>query len=261
MPAIRQTGGLDGLPHRLVLAAACQVHDLGALGQRVRRARHRLVDMQGPQGSARHQQRRGVAVHAQALGCLAARQLGPLRIRATARQIRDRRPQGQTGHDRLPALCRQRRRGERQSDDDGAARTHLIGQARASVLLVNDDRHTRARCCDVGRSRDVAAETHEHIGTLQSLRATLHRIREARGQRKKRQRGTPRQRNTRNLHQRETRGGNQVGLKTSLRPQHDHLGAALTQLRGRRQKRIHVAGGPAASHHNLDHKRLLNASA
>ena len=87
MPAIRQTERFHARSHRLILAAARQVHDLNTLRQRVRRARHRLIDVQSPQGSARHEQRRSISVHAQALSGLTARLHGPLRGRSATRQV------------------------------------------------------------------------------------------------------------------------------------------------------------------------------
>ena len=260
VPAIRQASGLNRLAHRLVLTTTGQVNDLRALGQRIRAARHRLVDMERAQRPAGDQQGRSVGVHAQALGSLAPGSTRSPGTRAALRQIGNRRPQRQPGHDRLTRTRRQRRGRERQGNHRGVACAHLIGQARARVLLVNNDRHARALGRNVGRGRHVAAKTHQHVRTLERLRAPLDRVRKTRGQREEGQRGAPGQRDPGNLHQRETRGGNQIRLQPRLRAQHDDLGAALAQLRGRRQKRIHVAGGPAASHHNLDHKRLLNAS-
>ena len=125
---------------------------------------------------------------------------------------------------------------------------------------MDDDRDTRTLSRNVSRSRHVATEPHEHISAFQSLAAALNGIGKTRRQREERQRGATRQRNTRNLHQHKTGGGNQIRFQPRLRAQHNDLSSVLTQLRGRRQKRIHVTGGPAASHHNLDHKRLLNAS-
>ena len=113
---------------------------------------------------------------------------------------------------------------------------------------------------DIGGGRHVAAKAHQHVRALKRLLTALDRIREARGQREESQRGATRERYARDLHKREPCGRNQVRLQARLRAQHNHLGATVAQLRGRRQKRIHVAGGSAASHHNLDHKRLLNAS-
>ena len=126
---------------------------------------------------------------------------------------------------------------------------------------MNDDRHARALRRDVRGRRHVAAKTDEDVRALQGLGATLHGIRETTGKSEERQGGTPRQRNAGNLHEWESCGGNQICLQTSLRPQDDNLSAALAQLRRRRQQRIHVTGGAAASHHNLDHMRLLYACA
>ena len=94
VPAVRQPGLLNSCANRLVLAAARQVHDLRAFRQRVRRTRHRLVDVQGSQGPARHQQRGRIRVDAETLSRLMARLGSALRIRASAGQLSDRRTQG-----------------------------------------------------------------------------------------------------------------------------------------------------------------------
>ena len=261
VPAVRQSGVLDSCANRLVLATARQVYDLRAFRQRVRRTRHRLVDVQGSQGAARHQQRGRIRVDAEALRRLAARLGSALRIRAAVRKLSDRRTQRQARHDRVAVARLQRRGGERQSDDRRVACAHLIRQTGARVLLVNDDRDTRALRRNVRGRRHVAAKTDEHVSAFKRLRATLHGIRETTGESEERQGGTPRQRNAGNLHERESCGGNQIRLQTSLRPQDDNLSAALAQLRRRRQQRIHVTGSAAASHHNLDHMRLLYACA
>ena len=259
VPTVRQTRCLDGGAHGLILAPARQVHDLGTLRKSIGGPGHRLIDVQCTQGTTRDEQRRHIGVHAQTLGSLPARLRRPLRVFAAARQICDCCTQRQARHDRLAATRTQRGRWEGEGDDRRIARSHLVGQARASILLVDDDRDTRALGRDVRGRRHVASETNEDVGPFQGTRATLHGVRETRRQGEESEGRTARQRHARNLHQWEAGSRNQIRLQTSLCPQHDHLGAALTQLRGRRQKRIHVAGGPAASHHNLDHKRLLYA--
>ena len=259
MPAIRAPGSLNSGAYRLVLPAARQVHDLRPLGQSIRGTGHRLVHVQRTQRATRDEERRSVGVHAQALSGLTACLRGTSRILSTARQGRDRRTQGKTRHDSAAAPRAQRRRRERQGNNCSIACTHLIREAGARILLVNNDRNTRALSRNVRGRRHVATKAHEDISALQGLRTPLHCIGKARRQREERERRTTRQRHAGNLHQRETSSRNQIRFQTSRCPQNHDLGAALTQLCRRRQQRIHVTGGPAASHHNLDHKRLLYA--
>ena len=118
---------------------------------------------------------------------------------------------------------------------------------------MNDDGHPGSLGRDVGRGRHVAAESDKDIGPLQRLRAPLHRVGDTRGKREEGQGRAPGKRHARYLDERKARRRNQVGLQPRPGPHHDDVDAFLAQLRRSRQQRIHVTGGPATGHHNLDH--------
>ncbi len=234
-----------GGPHLLGLAGAGQVQHLHAGGEdRARLRGHGPVHGQGAQRPAGHEQRDPLRVEAELGGRPAAG--GPGVLRAVGEQPDDLGPQRQAGD----LGARQPGAGERHGDGGGTAGAEAVGQARAGVLLVHDDRHAAGPGREVGGGRDVAAEPDHGRGADLVDRGArgVHRLPQQPRQPEPVRRGAAGQRHLRHHVHVEAALRHQPGLQALGGAQHGEaqLRVAGAQLLGDGEQRVHVAGGPAA---------------
>jgi hypothetical protein len=120
------------------------------------------------------------------------------------------------------------------------ARTELVGQAGAGVLLVDDDRYAASSGREVGGRRHVATETHDHLGVHRGDRGVRRGHGAAERTREPEQVG---RRAARHRHLGDERevvaaGRDQARLEALRRAQRDdpHVGLAPSQAVGKSQQ-------------------------
>ena len=210
--------------------------------------------MLGPQGTARHQQRGQVGVESQRLGALDAGSAGPLAGGPPRHQGGDGRAQRQSCDLGAALGGLETGGGEGQGHGLGPGGAQPVGQPRAGVLLMDDDRHPGLPGGQVGRGRHVAAEADDDVGPdrLNGLRGRADRLSQPVRQTQQVSAGTPRQRDPGNESQLQAGLGHQPLLQPLSGPQNEDLRVRITtqgrvlQGRGRGQQRVDVAGGAPA---------------
>ena len=258
---LRSTRGhcrLEGGAHRGVLVLTGQVQHLQAGWQGVQRLAQDLVEVLGPQGSARHQQRGQVGVESQRLSALDAGLAGPL-VRGTLRdQGGDGRAQRQSCDLGAALGGLETGRGEGQGDGLGPGGAQPVGQAWAGVLLMDDDRNPGLPGGQVSGGRHVAAEADDDVGLdlLNGLSSRADRLAQPVRQTQQVTTGAPRQRDSGDQGQLQAGLGHEPLLQSLGGPQDEDLRAGVTaqgrvpQGRSRGQQRVDVAGGaPAGQQH------------
>ncbi len=223
--------------------------DAGLLEPRGDRGDH-LVEPPGALRAAGDQQRRQVLVEAEGVPGLGADR-GPVQGGDGAAQ-----------RDADVARVAQLAVGGGDGDRVGVPGADLVGQARAGVGLVDDDRHAEPLGGEVAGQRDVAAEADDAVGlgALQDLLGGLDGAAQPPGDGDQFGGGPAGQRYGRDQRQFVAALGHEPGLQALLGAEcGDPHGRVLpAQGIGERERRLDVAGGPPTGEYDMHRNSPLS---